>query len=117
MVLLDPAAGAELAEHCLVELAPCAALHPFDASLAEPELRFLESSPDPFGLARGPLGLNEQREALVECHGLGFSLALLLIPSSGHRQQAKSLESFESWFLEHLISFNGSSRAHEHSRG
>jgi hypothetical protein len=94
MVLFDPAAGGELAEHCLVDLAPCAALHAFDARLADPELRFLESSSDPLGLARDPLRLDEQREALVERHGLDFSVALLLIPSSSHRQQAKSLESF-----------------------
>jgi hypothetical protein len=28
-------------------------------------------------------------------------VALLLIPRSGHRHEAKRLESFESWFFEH----------------
>ncbi|MEO8183482.1 MAG: hypothetical protein ABI895_32005, partial [Deltaproteobacteria bacterium] len=38
VVLFDPSAGGELAEHSLVELAASATLDTFDARLAEPEL-------------------------------------------------------------------------------
>jgi len=102
VVLLDPSAGGELAQHGLVEIAARVALDTFDARLAEPELGLLESAPDALGLASHPLRFDEQREALVEGHGLDVGVALLLIPRSGHRQEAKRLESFESWFFEHF---------------
>src|SRR5690606_36449372 len=112
-----PSTGGELAQDGLVEVAPSVALNPFDAGLTEPELRLLEGASHALGLAGDPFGLDEQREALVERQGLDIGVALLLIPSSGHGQQAKRLEPFESWFFEHWIPFSGSTRAHERFRG
>jgi hypothetical protein len=104
VVFFDPAARRELSDDGLIELSSGVALDALDARLAEPELGLLESAPDAFRLASDPLGLDEEREALVERHGLDVGVALLVVPRSGHRSEAKGMELFDSWFLEHFRS-------------
>jgi hypothetical protein len=80
VVLLDPAAGGELSDDGLVEVTSGAEFDALNARLTEAQLSFLESAPDALRFACDPLSFDEQREALVEGHGLDVGVTLLLVP-------------------------------------
>ena len=75
MVLLDPAAGGELADHGLVELAAGRVVDRLDTRLGE--LGRLQRAAETLVLAGPPLGLDEQAQALVEGEGRHVGLVLL----------------------------------------
>jgi hypothetical protein len=75
-------------------------------SMTAPAMRslaLLERAPDAIVLARHPLGVDEQREPLVERHRDGIGVLLLLFPRRCHRAQTKRVELFEGRFFQHLV--------------
>jgi hypothetical protein len=66
VVLGDPAAGSELADDGLVELAPGRVVDGLEARLRELKLGLLEGAAQAFVLPGAPLGLDEEAEAVVE---------------------------------------------------
>ena len=66
VVLGDPATGGELADDGLVELTAGRVVDGLNARLRKLELGFLERTDEASVLSGGPLGLDEEAEALVE---------------------------------------------------
>ena len=95
MVVVHPAAGGELAEERLVELAPRGVVDVLDARLGEPELGLAERGSEPSVLAGEPLGLDEEPEPLVEGDGSQPRVLLLGEPGGGERIEPQGL-SFSS---------------------
>ena len=101
MVLGDPAAGGELADERLVELAAGRVVDVLDARLAEPELRLAERGLQPLVLAREPLGVDEEPEAFVEGDGGERRVLLLRLPGGGEGVEAQGFEFLEGRVREH----------------
>src|SRR5262249_25159163 len=81
LMLGDPAAGGELADEGLVELAPGRVVDGLEARLAEFELGLLEGAREALVLAGPPLGVDEEGEAFVEAEG--GQLRVLLLGGAG----------------------------------
>ncbi len=92
VVLGDPAAGGELADDGLVELAAGRVVDRLKARLRELELGFLEGPDEASVLPGAPLGLDEQAEAFVEGEGSEISLLLLRGPGRGHGVELEGLQ-------------------------
>jgi hypothetical protein len=65
-VLVDPTAAGELSHDSLVELALATEVDAFDARIQDPKLRLTQVAREACILAGEHLGIDEQREALVE---------------------------------------------------
>ena len=85
LVLVDPAAGGELADEGLVELAPGREVDGLDARLGELELGLVESAAQALVLAGEPLRLNQQGEAFIEGEAGQLGGLLLFSPRLGWR--------------------------------
>lgn len=72
-----------------------------DAGLAEAELGFAEVTRQALVPAVHPLGIDEQREALVEAELGHLRLGLLLLPGSGQGMELELHELLERRFVEH----------------
>ena len=97
LVLVDPAAGGELADDGLVELAPGGVVDGLDAGLREFELGLLQGAGEALVLAGEPLGVDEQAEALVE--GEGGQLGAAAVARSRPCAMASSLR---AWSLSRV---------------
>jgi len=106
VVFLDPAAGGELADDGLVELAAGRIVDGFEACLRELELGLLQGAGEALVLAGEPLGLDEEPEALVEREGRHVGLVLLLRPRRGHGGELERVEFLERGRGEHRRSFH-----------
>src|SRR5580700_812385 len=117
LVLLHPAAGRELADYRLVELASRRVVDVLDARLRETELRLVERTPHPLVLAVGPLRVDEKAEALVEGQLRGGRLLLLLGPGGRHAVEPHRLHLLQGGFREqNEPPLSGSSHARARSR-
>ena len=67
VMLVDPAAGSELADERFVELAARRIVDAFDAGLTEPELGLFERDLEALVFAGETLGFDEEREPLRVC--------------------------------------------------
>ena len=103
LVLLDPAAGGELADDGLVELAPGRVVDRLEARVREFELGLLEGAGEALVLAGAPLGVDEQGEAFVEGEGAQVGVLLLLRPGRRHGGELEGLELFEGRGGEHRV--------------
>jgi hypothetical protein len=83
LMLVDPAASGELSHNRLVELALAGEVDSLDARLGDPELRLAKVACETSVLAREHLGVDEQRETLVEREREGIGRMVLLEPSPG----------------------------------
>jgi hypothetical protein len=118
VVLGDPAAGGELADDGLVELAPGRVVDGLDARLRELELGLLQGPYEARVLPGAPLGLDEEAEALVEGEGGEIGLLLLRGPGRGHGVELEGLELFHCRGGQHRwVSFTGSRPARGDGRG
>ena len=97
----DPVAGGELADDGLVEFAPGRVVDRLETGLGELELGLLQGAGQALVLAGVPLGLDEQREALVEGEGGHVGLLLLGGPGRGHGAELEGVELFEGGGVEH----------------
>ena len=97
----DPAAGGELADDGLVELAAGRVVDGLDARLRELELGLLQGAGEALVLAGAPLGLDEEAEALVEGEGGEVGLLLLRGPGRGHGVELEGLEFLQRGGGEH----------------
>lgn len=66
-----------------------------------PQLGFLQHAAQASVVARKPLGINEETEALVEGERGKVGLSLLCGPALRHRVKAQRLEFFNRRFIEH----------------
>ena len=105
-MLGDPAAGGELADEGLVELAARGEVDGLDARLAELELGLVQRADEPLVLAGEPLGLDEEGEAFVEGEAGEISGVLLVGPGLGHGQELEGLELLDGGGGEHSHSFH-----------
>ena len=71
LVLLDPSAGRELSNDGLLDLSLAREVDPLDARVSDPQLGVAEVLREPGVLTGEHLGVDEQREALVEREGEG----------------------------------------------
>jgi hypothetical protein len=101
VVLLDPAAGGELADHGLVEFAASGVVDRLEARLGEFEFGLLEGTGQAFVLPGEPLGLDEQRQALVEGQAGHLGALVLVGPGLGHGVELESLQLVEGGGREH----------------
>src|SRR2546422_8189922 len=83
LVFVDPAAGGELTDDGLVELAAGWVVDRLDAGLAEAELRLAERVRQALVLPREPFGLDEEAEPLIEAEGARRRILLLRDPGRG----------------------------------
>jgi hypothetical protein len=97
-VLVDPAAGAELPQQCFLEAAARSCFDVLDASLRNAQLCVLQQARQASVVARLVLGIDEQREALVEAQRADLGVALLLLPGVGHVGQTQFVQFFDGWF-------------------
>ena len=107
----DPAAGGELADDGLVELAAGRVVDGLEAGLRELELGLLEGAGEALVLAGEPLGVDEQAEALVEGEARQLGVLLLLGPGVRHGVELEGLQLLEGRGGQHggRSSFTGSS--------
>ena len=80
LVLGDPAAGGELADLGAIELAAGGVVEVLQAGLGEAQLGLAQIAHQALVLAPQPLGLDQQREALIEAEPGDVGLAALLLP-------------------------------------
>ena len=104
LVLGDPAAGGELADHGLVELPAGRIVDGLDTGLRQLELGFLEGPGQAFVLPGEPLGVDEQPEPLIEAERRQFGVVLLFGPGLGHGRQFESVQLVEGRGGEHRAS-------------
>jgi hypothetical protein len=88
LMLAHPAAGRELSNDGLVELSLAWEVDPLDARLRDPELRVAKVPREASVLAREHLGVDEQRETLIEREREGVGRLVLLEPRA--RQDAQT---------------------------
>jgi len=98
VVGLDPAAGGELAEEGLVELAARLVVDVLDARLAQAQLRLAQRGRQAAVLAGERLGLDEEAEALERDRG---ERRILLLGEPGGREgvEPQGLELLEGRFI------------------
>src|SRR2546428_8615695 len=101
LVFLDPATGGELADDGFVELAPRGIVDRLEARVREFQLGVLEGAGQALVLPGAPLGLDEEREALVEGEGHHVGLLLLLGPGRRHGRELEGVELFDRGGVEH----------------
>ena len=101
LVLVDPAAGGELADHGLVELAAGRVVDGLEAGVRQLELGFLEGAGQALVLPGQPLGVDEQAEAFIEAEGGQLGVLLLLGPGLGHGRQLEGVQLVEGRGGEH----------------
>ena len=104
LVLVDPAAGGELADHGLVELAAGGVVDGLEAGLRQLELGFLEGAGQALVLPGEPLGVDEQPEPLIEAEGGELGVLLLLGPGLGQGRQLEGVQLVEGRGGEHRAS-------------
>jgi len=101
LVILDPAAGGELPDDRLVELAAGRIVDGFEAGLRELQLRLLQGAGEARVLPGALLGLDEEAEALVEGERGQVGLVLLLRPRGGHGGELEGVELLERGRRKH----------------
>src|SRR5262245_39109171 len=95
LMLVDPAAGGELADDAddaLVELAAGRVVNGLDAGVRQLELGLVQRAGQALVLAGEPLGVDEQAAALIEAEGAEFSILLLLAPGLGQGRQLEGMQ-------------------------
>jgi hypothetical protein len=100
-MLLHPAAGGELADDRLVQLASGGVVDVLHARLAHLELGIGEEPGQAAVLAGDVFGVDEQAEPLVEGEGAEVGRGLLFGPGLGHGMQGERLELDPRGFGEH----------------
>src|SRR5262245_17671836 len=95
LVLVDPAAGGELADDGLVQLAAGWVVDGLDARVRQLELGFLQGPSQALVLPAEPLGVDEQAEPFIEAEGDEFGVLLLLGPGLGHARQLEGVQLVE----------------------
>ena len=97
----DPVTGGELADDGLVQFAPGRVVDGLETGLRQLELGLLQGAGQALVLAGVPLGLDEQREPLVEGEGRHVGLLLLGGPGRGHGVELEGLEVLHRGGSEH----------------
>src|SRR5271165_6828181 len=101
MVLLDPDAGSELADHSPIELATGRIVDVLDAGAREAQLRLAQSAGEAFILAIEPLGIDQKTEAFVKAKAAGLWVSLLLDPRCSQCAEAQSVQLLHRRFIQH----------------
>src|SRR5437867_13244450 len=101
VVVVDPAAGGELAQDRLVEFAARGIVDVLDTRLAQAELRLAQRVGEATVLAGEPFGLDQEAEALVEGDRGERGILLLREPGGGEGVEPQGLELLERRFGEH----------------
>jgi hypothetical protein len=96
VVLLHPAAGGELADDGLVELAAGRIVDGFQTGVRKLQLGLLEGASHALVVAGEPLGVDEQAETLVEGQARQLGVLVLLGPGVGHGVELEGLQLVQS---------------------
>jgi hypothetical protein len=96
----------ELPDDGFVELAAGGVVDGLDAGLRQFELRLAQSADQALALAGRPLGLDEEREALVKGETAHVGVLILFGPRLGHGVQAEGAELVDRGFAEHVDSLS-----------
>src|SRR3990172_2133356 len=103
VVLLDPAAGGELAHAGFVELTAHRVVDVLAAGVWEPGLRLVQGTAEALILAVQPLGVDQQRESLVKTEAAALRVLLLLHPGPRQRVQPQRHQLLERRFVQHRL--------------
>lgn len=99
-MIADPRAGAQAEDRLPIQAARCGEVDILERGWI-PQLRM----PEPLGqapaLARGPFGVDEQAEAVVETERGILARAALLVKRLGHRRQAQRVELLDGRIRQH----------------